>query len=99
MKDPQEAGKAGVEARTLDWLLEADQPAVRYRALIDLLGRNPTDHEVRSTLASIPRRGWGADLLNTLHPSGLWETREPRNVKEYVDFLYYPKYQSSNWKA
>ena len=83
----------------IDWLLEPDQPAVRYFALVELLGRKPDDTEVRRALAEIPRKGWGAYLLGTLQPSGLWEKKEPTNVQTYVDFLYYPKYVSSNWKA
>ncbi|HTT26700.1 MAG TPA: hypothetical protein VMH90_07065 [Thermoplasmata archaeon] len=93
------AGGTGVDRGVVDWLLEPDQPAVRYYALVDLLGRKPEDPEVRRALAEIPRRGWGADLLGALQPSGLWEEKEPRNVQAYVDFLYQPKYVSSNWKA
>lgn len=98
---PRESGTGATSNgnRVLDWLLEPDQPAVRYFTLVDLLDRKADDPDVRSALASIPRRGWAADLLGTLQPSGLWEKKEPTNVRTYVDFLYYPKYVSSNWKA
>lgn len=95
----REKGGPASEAKVVDWLLQPDQPAVRYFALRDLLDRKPGDPEVRRALADIPRRGWGADLLGALQPSGLWEKKEPTNVQTYVDFLYYPKYVSSNWKA
>jgi hypothetical protein len=88
-----------IETGVIDWLLQPDQPAVRYFALVDLLGRKPDDPEVRRAFADIPRKGWGADLLGTLRPTGLWEKKEPTDVQTYVDFLYYPKYVSSNWKA
>ena len=83
----------------MDWLLEPEQPSVRYFTLVDLLDRKPGDPEVREALADIPRKGWGADLLGTLQPTGLWEKKEPTDVETYVDFLYYPKYVASNWKA
>jgi hypothetical protein len=81
------------------WLLEDDQPAVRYYALIDLLGRKPDDPEVRRALSRIARVGWANDLLRTQGPKGFWESREPKNVKEWVDFLYHPPFRSTNWKA
>jgi hypothetical protein len=67
--------------------------------LVDLLGRHPADGEAKRALAEVSRKGWGADLLGTLQPTGVWEKKEPTNVQTYVDFLYYPKYVSSNWKA
>jgi len=95
---PATIGTAG-NARAIDWLLEPEQPSVRYFALVDLLGRKATDPEVKRALADIPRKGWAADLLRALRPSGLWEKKEPTNVQTYVDFLYQPKYVSTNWKA
>jgi hypothetical protein len=94
-----EDGRDVSETGVLEWLLEPDQPAVRYFTLLELLGRNTKDPEVRRALADVPRRGWGAELLSDLQPSGIWEKKEPTDIKTYVDFLYYPKYVSSNWKA
>ena len=83
----------------LDWLLEESQPAVRCRALIDLLGRRADDPEVRKARSRIARVGWAAEQLRSLGPKGFWERREPRNVSEYVDFLYFPPFLSTNWRA
>jgi hypothetical protein len=91
--DPDRDGKL------LRWLLQDDQPVVRAAALVDLLGRKPTDPEVRSARARIPRVGWAYDQLRAQGPKGFWEPREPGNLKQWVDFLYYPKYLSTNWRA
>jgi len=72
-----------------DWLLEDDQPAVRYRALRDLLGRSEADPDVRAAKRAIPRRGWVASILADQQPGGWW--LDPRS-------LYLPKYLSTNWK-
>lgn len=32
-------------------------------------------------------------------PQGFWEPHEPKNLKQWIDFLYYPKYLSTNWRA
>ena len=47
----------------LDWLLEPEQPSVRYLALTQLLGKRPSDSEVRETKARIPSAGWAAEIL------------------------------------
>lgn len=87
------------EVDVLPWLLGDDQPAVRYLTLVDLLDRPTTDPEVRSARSRIARVGWAYDLLRQQGPKGFWEPREPKNLKEWIDFLYYPKYSSTNWKA
>lgn len=87
------------EPRVLDWLLEEEQPSARYFTPVDLLDRKDHEHEVLTTRSKIAHVGWANDQLRKLKPQGFWEAREPKNIKEYVDFLYYPKYLSTNWRA
>ncbi len=91
--------QGGSEARVIDWLLEADQPSVRYHTLVDLLGRRERDAEVREARSKIPRVGWAQDLLRTQKPKGYWEPHEPRTVREWVRFLRFPLYDSSIWRG
>ena len=72
----------------LEWLLEEEQPAIRYRTLTELLGRRATDREVRAAKAEIPRRGWVADILAQRDPAGWWVSDKS---------LYRPKYLATNW--
>src|SRR5579859_7916343 len=87
------------DATVVEWLLGKDQPAARYGALVDLLGRKETDPEVQSTRARIARVGWAHDQLLRQGPKGFWEAREPRNVKEWTEFLYFPVFDATNWRA
>ncbi len=87
------------EARVLDWLLEPDQPSVRYYTLVDLLGRTEEDSAVRAAFSRIARTGWARDLLKSQKPKGYWEAHEPRTFREWVQFLRFPVYQSSIWKG
>jgi hypothetical protein len=87
------------DAKVVEWLLEGNQPAVRYRTLVDLLGRKEDDPEVRSTRSKIARVGWAADQLRQQGPKGFWEPREPKDIDEWVDFLYFPYYTATNWRA
>ncbi len=74
--------------RVLDWLLEGDQPSVRYLALTQLLGRKPSDPEVRATKAKIPTAGWAAEILARRDPGGWWgRDRHPM----------WPKYTGTHW--
>jgi hypothetical protein len=74
--------------KVLDWLLEEDQPSIRYLTLTQLLGRKETDSGVREAKARIPSVGWAAEILAGRNPAGWWVdgTR-----------LYVPKYLSTNW--
>ncbi len=73
----------------MHWLLEPSQPAVRYRALVDLLDRGPGDPEVREAQADLARRGWVRDILAHQRPDGFWEARAD---------LYRPKYTATIWR-
>ena len=56
----------------LDWLLEADQPSIRYLTLTQLLGRKESDADVRDAKASIPKIGWASEILARRDPAGWW---------------------------
>lgn len=49
--------------KVLEWLLEPNQPPVRYLALTQLLGRKETDSDVQDAKARIPSAGWAAEIL------------------------------------
>jgi hypothetical protein len=87
------------DAKVIEWLLEEDQPVARTATLVDLVGRKETDAEVRASRARIPRVGWAYDQLRAQGPKGFWERHEPKTLKGWIDFLYYPKYRSTNWRA
>lgn len=74
----------------INWLLDEDQPAVRYYALVDLLGKSENHSEVKSAYAQIPKRGWALDILKKQSTKGYWESEKS---------LYRPKYTATNWRA
>jgi hypothetical protein len=77
------------EDPVLEWLLEEDQPSVRYRTLTELLGRRASDPEVRKARRRIPTVGWAAELLAERGAWGGWGDEAQ---------LYTPKYTSTTWK-
>ena len=75
---------------TLSWLLESDQPAVRYQTLVELMGLSENDSDVKAARSQIPKKGWAADILRRQKPGGHWESDAD---------LYRPKYTATNWMA
>jgi hypothetical protein len=72
----------------LNWLLEEDQPSIRYHTLTQVIGKPEDDPEVKAARAMIPKRGWAAEILAKQDPGGWWVNGES---------LYMPKYLSTNW--
>jgi hypothetical protein len=99
MKKESSSGEFGRDESVIQWLLGKDQPAVRYYALLNLLDRKENDPEVREARLKIGRIGWAADQLRKQGPDGFWERGRPRNIGEWMEFLYYPPFVSTIWRA
>jgi hypothetical protein len=80
------------QSPVIGWLLEQNQPAVRFFTMTELLHRKPSDPEAKETHDSIPTAGWVSDILKRQNPDGRWQSR-PRGS------LYGPKYTATNWMA
>ncbi len=73
----------------IDWLLEENQPSIRYHTLTQLLDKPESDQEVKEARTLITKRGWAESILNKQRPDGYWETSEN---------LYRPKYLTTHWQ-
>jgi hypothetical protein len=74
----------------LPWLLEPDNPSVRYFALTDLLDRLRDDPEVVAIKAKINASRPVKAILDAMHPGGYWFKPGPG---------YSPKYRSTVWSV
>ena len=72
------------------WLLEKENPSIRYFTLKDLLGKGETDPEVMEAKAAIPDSKLAAKILSKQKTEGYWENR---------DNPYHPKYRSTYWQV
>lgn len=72
----------------LPWLLEADNPSVRYFALRELLDRGEDDAEVKQAQAAIMASAPVASILGAQQAEGYWVKPGPG---------YTPKYTSTVW--
>ena len=69
------------------WLLEPEDPAVRYWTLRDLLGRPSEDAAVRAARVAIASGFPAADLLAAQKGDGYWVKRD----------FYLPKHSGTIW--
>ena len=73
----------------IDWLLEKEDPSIRYFTLLDLLDKEETDTEVKKARAAIPNSRVVSKILLKQQTEGYWESRESP---------YHPKYKSTYWQ-
>jgi hypothetical protein len=69
---------------TLSWLLEPDNPGVRYLAMRDLLELPTGDSELLAAKELAHREGPLSEVLNAMNKAGYWVEAGPG---------YHPKYR------
>ena len=74
--------------QTIGWLLEKDNPSVRYFTLINLLGKDLNDQEVVSARQAIMREGPVPRILAAQNDDGSWGL---------PDKFYTDKYSGTVW--
>jgi hypothetical protein len=76
--------------KALPWLLEKENPSVRYFALRDLLGKPESDPEVREAKKAIMESGPVKRILSLQKPAGWWTKAEG---------VFVPIHQGSGWQV
>ena len=74
---------ARLRADPLPWLLEPDAPAVRHRALRQLVDRRPDDPDVTESVGAAMRADPIAAILAAQQPNGHWEKPGPGYATKY----------------
>jgi hypothetical protein len=77
-----------LKANSIDWLLEPENPGVRYLALRDLLDRPAEDSELTAARIEAHKSGPIAKVLDKMQPEGYWSKPGPG---------YTTKYRSTVW--
>ncbi len=78
-----------LKADPTDWLLEEDNPSVRFLTVTDLLGMSATDPEVKKAKADIMKTGIAPKILARQEKGGYWDK---------PDSFYTAKYKGSVWQ-
>jgi hypothetical protein len=82
--------KSILKANPLPWLLEEDNPSVRYLTLVDLLGLPSRNQRVTAARKAIMEKGAVPKILSKQREGGYWEKRE--------DFYIRTKYKGTVWQ-
>lgn len=78
-----------LKANPVDWLLEEDNPSVRYFTLTQLLGKSNQDSEVLGAKEAIMKVGPLPKILTKMTAEGYWET---------PNSFYTSKYKGTVWQ-
>jgi hypothetical protein len=78
-----------LKADQTEWLLEPDNPSVRYFALTGLCGKGDSDAEVKMARLEIMKKGIVPEILGRQKKEGYWET---------PDAFYTAKYKGTVWQ-
>lgn len=62
----------------LEWLLEPENPSVRYWVLVDLLGRPESDLDVQESRSAISQQPLVKEIFDLQHPEGHWGADETK---------------------
>src|SRR4030043_2343519 len=81
--------KSTLKAYPITWLLEDDNPSVRYFTLVDLLEKADNDLEVMKTKEDIMQKGVVSRILAKQKEEGYWEEAEK---------FYTAKYKGTVWQ-
>jgi hypothetical protein len=84
-----ESWKSWLHADPTEWLLETDNPSVRYFTLRDLLEKSDTNPEVKEAHQDIMRTGVVPAILEKQKNEGYWEDPER---------FYSAKYKGTVWQ-
>ncbi len=81
--------KSVLKADPASWLLEKENPSVRYFTLTEILGRPENDPEVREAKDDIMKAGAVPSIFSHQNNEGFWETPES---------FYTAKYRGTVWQ-
>ncbi len=84
--DKQKDWKRLLKADPTDWLLEPDDPGVRYLALRDIVDAD--EKEIKAARRKAHRDGLIAIILENMNPDGWWI---------HPGYVYAPKCQGTSW--
>jgi hypothetical protein len=81
--------KSLLNADSTEWLLEKNNPSVRYYTLRGILGKSEQDDEVKTAKQEIMKTGLVSTLLSKQHKDGYWDL---------PDRFYTAKYKGTVWQ-
>ena len=82
---------------TLQWLLEDENPSVRFRTLKEILDYDDAAPVVRQAKSAVLRSPPVQTLLEKMHPAGYWLQQNPRTRKIVGDGVEYGAFGTTHF--
>jgi hypothetical protein len=79
------------------WLLEEDNPSVRYRTLKEILGYKDDSPEIVRAKSAILQSHPVRSLLEEMHPDGYWLQKNPRTQRVVGDGVEYGSFGTTHF--
>lgn len=86
-----------MKQEVIDWLLEPDNPSVKHRTLVELMGKNNEDSQVQVIKHRIIDSQPVKKLLDTMHPDGYWLQKNPRTGEILGDEVVYGAFGTTHY--
>ena len=83
--------------KTLKWLLNSDNPSLRYRVMTELLdipANNPEIAELKNKIPDSPQVTW---ILSKMHPDGYWLQQNQATKRFIGDDVEYGSYATTHF--
>ena len=81
----------------LGWMLEKENPPVRYRTLTDLLEKPADDPDLIDAKARLPESEAVVNIFERMHPEGYWLQQNPRTKITYGEGAEYGAYLTTHF--
>ncbi len=66
-----------IPEEVIDWLLEEENPSIRYRTMLELQDLPSTKIEVKEAKEAVMKYSIVQNILEKIHPEGYWEVKKP----------------------
>jgi hypothetical protein len=83
--------------QVLDWLLELNNPSIRYRTMTELLDRRKDDGEVLQAREQINSSQIVNHILSKMHPDCYWLQKKPSTNEIVGDGVVYGAYATTHF--
>ena len=86
-----------MQESVLNWLLEPEEPSIKYHTMVDLLETPQNAPEVQECKRQIQKSKPVVSILNKMHPEGYWLQKNPRTKEVLGDGVKYGAFGTTHY--
>jgi hypothetical protein len=86
-----------VSKEVINWLLEVEDPSLRYRTLTEILDKSSKDIEVLNSGNQIVGSVAAKSIFEKMHPNGYWLQKNPRSGEVLGDGVVYGAFGTTHF--